>query len=80
MSSNLLKILTVLAVQGEVLSIHSQKNDQLQNHIDMMNENIKMNPLSGENEVIKEDIEELQADTPSFIEQVSDAIPNPFNK
>ena len=61
MSSNLLKIFSVLAVQGEVLSIHSQKNDQLQNHIDMMNENIKMNPLSGDNEVIKEDIEELQA-------------------
>ena len=36
--------------------------------------------IADQNAEAEEEIEELQADTPSFIEQVSDAIPNPFTK
>ena len=34
--------------------------------------------IADQNAEAEEEIEEIQADTPSFIEQVSDAIPNPF--
>ena len=36
--------------------------------------------IAEENAEAKEDIEELQADTPSFIDKVGDLIPNPFTK
>ena len=34
--------------------------------------------IAEQNAEAEEDIEELQTDTPSFIEQVSDLVPNPF--
>ena len=36
--------------------------------------------IAEQNAEAKEEIAELEADTPSFIEQVSDALPNPFTK
>ena len=49
-----------------------QKNSMLQAEQDA--------DIAEQNAEAEEEIAELEADTPSFIEQVSDAIPNPFTK